>query len=179
MIRLIHGVYIADTARVLGELSLGDGVNIWYGALVRGDVARVQIGDGTNIQDNAVVHCDHDYPNRIGRHVTIGHAAIVHGEEVGDGSLIGMHATVLGHTRIGARCLIAAGAVVPPGLHVPDDMVVMGVPGRVVRETSEKEKEYLKWLAPHYVRLARLHHEAPDDPRIRPWGTMPPAPLKT
>lgn len=168
--RRVADAYIADTARVLGEVTIGRDVGIWYGVAIRGDVAPITIGDGTNVQDNAVIHCDHDFPNHIGRHVTIGHAAIVHGEEVGDGTLIGMGATVLGHTKIGRRCLIAAGAVVPPGLVVPDGMVVMGVPGRIVRETNDQEKHYLTWLAPHYVKLAQLHVEHPDDPRIRPVG---------
>jgi carbonic anhydrase/acetyltransferase-like protein (isoleucine patch superfamily) len=169
-IRHTHGVYLADTARVLGEVDLGANVNLWYGASVRGDVAAISIGENTNVQDNAVVHCDNGYPNRIGANVTIGHSAIVHGEQVGDWSLIGMGATVLGHTKIGSRCLIAAGALVPPGLVVPDGMVVMGVPGKVVRETNDKEKEYLNWLAPHYVELAKLHAEQPEHARIRPWA---------
>ncbi|MBI1337095.1 MAG: gamma carbonic anhydrase family protein [Phycisphaera sp.] len=161
--------YLADTARVLGEVTLGHDVNIWYGASIRGDVAPVKIGRATNVQDNAVVHCDHGKPNVIGELVTIGHGAIVHGVEVGDGSLIGMGATLLGGTKIGKRCLIAAGAVVPPGLVVPDGMVVMGVPGKIVRETNDKEKEYLAWLAPHYVALAKRHAEQRDDPRVKPW----------
>jgi carbonic anhydrase/acetyltransferase-like protein (isoleucine patch superfamily) len=161
---------LADTARVLGEVTIGLDVSIWYGVSIRGDVAKVTIGEGTNVQDNAVIHCDHGFPNVIGSHVTIGHGAIVHGVEVGEGSLIGMAATLLGRTKIGKGCLIAAGAVVPPGTEVPDGMMVMGVPGRVARPVSEEEKKYLAWLAPHYVKLAKLHHEKPGDPRIRPWG---------
>jgi carbonic anhydrase/acetyltransferase-like protein (isoleucine patch superfamily) len=168
--QLLHGVFLADSARVLGEIDLATGVNIWFGVSIRGDVAKVSIGRGTNVQDNAVVHCDSHVPNVIGADVTIGHGAIVHGVSVGDGSLIGMSATVLGGTRIGKRCLIAAGAVVPPGMEVPDDMVVMGVPGKIVRPTNEKERGYLAWLAPHYVELARLHVEKPDDPRVKRWG---------
>jgi carbonic anhydrase/acetyltransferase-like protein (isoleucine patch superfamily) len=170
MLRRIHDVFIADTARVLGEVTLGRNVSVWYSASIRGDVAPVVIGEGTNVQDGAVIHCDHTFANVIGSHVTIGHGAVVHGEKVGDGSLIGMGAKVLGHTFIGKRCLIAAGAVVPPGLVVPDDMVVMGVPGKIVRETNDKEKQYLAWLAPHYVRLATAHVEQPTDPRFRPWN---------
>lgn len=168
--KTIKRARIADTARVLGEVTLGWDVSIWYGVSIRGDVAPVTIGEGTNVQDNAVIHCDHGKPNVIGSHVTIGHSAIVHGLEVGDGSLIGMHATVLGRTRIGKRCLVAAGAVVPPGMEVPDDSVVMGVPGRIVRETSDEEKKYIAFLWEHYVRLSKLHADNPDDPRVRPWG---------
>ncbi|MEO1237641.1 MAG: gamma carbonic anhydrase family protein [Planctomycetota bacterium] len=162
-------VYLADTARVTGRVTLGDGVSVWHGAAVRGDVAPITLGPGTNVQDNATVHCDSGKPNVIGAHVTIGHNAVVHGQSVGDGTLIGMHATVLGRTAIGKRCLVAAGALVPPGLEVPDDHVVMGVPGRVVRPTNDEEKRYLAWLADHYVDLARRTHEQPDAPEFRVW----------
>jgi len=161
--------YIADTARVMGEVELGTDVSVWYGALIRGDVAKIIIGQGTNIQDNATVHCDHGKPNIIGKHVTIGHNAVVHGQSIGDGSLIGMHATVLGGTTIGKNCLIAAGAVVPPGLEVPDGSVVMGVPGKVRRDTTDQEKEYLQFLPPHYVKLAQRHCREPNDPRVKQW----------
>ncbi len=166
-IRCVDAIYIADTARVLGEVELAENVSLWYGVSVRGDVAGIRIGRGTNVQDNAVIHCDSGVPNEIGAGVTIGHGAIVHGQSVGDGSLIGMGAKVLGRTRIGCHCLIAAGAVVPPGMAVGDGRVVVGVPGKIVRETSEEERKYLAWLAPHYVRLAQLHHQHPDDPRVR------------
>ncbi len=168
----IGKVYVADTARLIGEIELGDDVSVWYGVSMRGDVAKVTIGARTNVQDNAVVHCDHGKPLVIGADVTIGHGAIVHGVAVGDGSLIGMGATVLGQTKIGKRCLIAAGTVVPPGLEVPDDHVVMGVPGRVVRETREKEREYLKWLSGNYVKMARKHvgaAEHPEDVTVQRW----------
>lgn len=165
-----RSAYLADTARVTGHVVLGEGVSVWPSAVIRGDVATVTIGQGTNIQDNATVHCDSGHPNTIGSHVTIGHNAVVHGRSIGDGSLIGMHATVLGGTHIGQRCLVAAGALVPPGLEVPDDHVVMGVPGKVVRETNEKEKEYLAWLAEHYVALAKRYVETPNDPALRVYG---------
>lgn len=150
-------VYLADTARVTGTVVLGAGGSIWYGAAVRGDVADITIGAGTNVQDNATVHCDSGKPNVIGRNVSIGHNAVVHGRRVGDGTLIGMGAVVMGETVIGAGCLIAAGALVPPGLEVPDGHVVMGVPGRVMRPVSDDERAYLKWLAPHYAELAQRY----------------------
>ncbi len=164
---------IADTARVTGAVTLGEQVSVWYGAVIRGDVAPITIGDGTNVQDNAVIHCDSGQPNTIGRHVVIGHGAIVHGQSVGEQTLVGMGATVLGGTQIGARCLIAAGAVVPPGMTVPDGHVVMGVPGRVVRSLNEREQAYLDWLAPHYIELARLYADDPTNPRVRPWSGNP------
>ena len=162
--------YIADTARVMGEVELGTDVGVWFGALIRGDVAKIVIGDNTNVQDNVTIHCDHGKPNIIGANVTIGHNAVVHGQAIGDGSLIGMHATVLGRTRIGRNCLIAAGAVVPPGLEVPDGMVVMGVPGKVRRETTEEEREYMKFLPQHYVKLAQRHCREPEDARVKQWA---------
>lgn len=171
IMQCLHDVYLADTARVVGDVELAPGVSIWFGVAIRGDVAKVSIGRGSNVQDNAVIHCDSHIANVIGEDVSIGHSAIVHGISIGDGTLIGMGAVVLGGTRIGKRCLIAAGAVVPPNLQVPDDSVVMGVPGKIVRPTTAKERDYLAWLAPHYVTLAKLHHEQPGDPRVRPWGT--------
>ncbi len=169
-----QGVYVADTARITGEVMLGPQASVWYGVVIRGDVAPISIGAGSNIQDNAVIHCDSGQPNVIGAQVVIGHGAIVHGRAVGDGSLIGMGATVLGGTVIGSRCLIAAGAVVPPNMIVPDEHVVMGVPGRVVRPINDQERRYLDWLAPHYVELARRYVEQPNDPRVRPWGQTDP-----
>lgn len=160
------GCFIADTARVVGDVRLGRDVNVWYGAVVRGDVAPVVIGERTNVQDNAVIHCDHRYANVIGRDVIIGHGAIVHGEVIGDNSLVGMGAIVLGRTKIGRGCVIGAGAVVPPGMEVPDGMVVMGVPGKIVREVNEVDRAYLAKLPGHYAALAKRHVEHPDDPVV-------------
>jgi carbonic anhydrase/acetyltransferase-like protein (isoleucine patch superfamily) len=165
--RRIGDIFVADTARIIGEVTMGRGVSVWFSAAVRGDVAAVTIGEGTNVQDGAVIHCDSGVPNTIGANVSIGHSAVVHGQSVGDGTLIGMHATVMGRSVIGSGCLIAAGAVVTPGMEVPDGMVVMGVPGRIVREVDEKERGYLAWLGPHYMELARRHVEMADDPRYR------------
>jgi carbonic anhydrase/acetyltransferase-like protein (isoleucine patch superfamily) len=156
-IRRVGDAYVADTARVVGDVRLGRGVSLWYGVVVRGDVAAITIGDGTNVQDGSVLHCDTDAPMSIGAHVTIGLAAVVHCLEVGDGSLIGIAARVLAGARIGRGCLVAAGAVVPPGLVVPDGKVVMGLPGRIVRDVSEKERAYLAEVPPGYVELAKRH----------------------
>lgn len=160
------GAFIADTARVLGDVRLGPSVSVWYGAVIRGDVAPIVIGERTNVQDNAVIHCDHLYANVIGSDVIIGHGAIVHGEWIGDNTLIGMGAKVLGHTKIGSGCIIGAGAVVPPGMEVPDHSVVVGVPGAIVRDTNEADRAYLAKLPSHYRALARRHAEQPDDPTI-------------
>ncbi len=172
-IRLIKGAYLADTARVIGQVTLGRDVSVWYGAVVRGDVGEISIGVGSNVQECAVVHIDSGTSNHIGADVTIGHSAVVHGREVGDGTLIGIGAKVLGDTRIGRGCLIAAGAVVTPGTTVPDGMLVVGVPGKILRKTTEKEQRYLAWLGPHYINVARMHADEPDDSRVRPWGDRP------
>jgi carbonic anhydrase/acetyltransferase-like protein (isoleucine patch superfamily) len=147
--------YVAPGAIVLGEVSIGELASFWFGAVVRGDVAPIRIGRRVNIQDNAVIHCDSGVENLIEDDVTIGHGAIVHGATIGAGSLIGMGSTLLGQTRIGRGCLVAAGAVVSPGTVVPDGHVVMGVPGKIVRPTNDKEKTYMAWLTSHYVELAQ------------------------
>jgi carbonic anhydrase/acetyltransferase-like protein (isoleucine patch superfamily) len=151
------GYFLARSATLTGDLSIGELSSFWFNAVVRGDVAPITIGRRVNIQDNAVVHCDSGVPNIIEDDVTVGHGAIVHGEFVGAGSLIGMGATLLSRTRIGRECLVAAGATVPPRLVVPDRMCVMGVPGKIVREVKPKELEYMQWLARHYVELAQKH----------------------
>ncbi|HEV7297978.1 MAG TPA: gamma carbonic anhydrase family protein [Tepidisphaeraceae bacterium] len=151
------GSYRACNSIVTGDVAIGDLASIWFGAVIRGDVAKVSIGRRANVQDNAVVHCDSGVPNVIEDDVVIGHGAIVHGMFVGQGSLIGMGATVLGRSKIGRGCLIAAGALVPPGLEVPDGMTVMGVPGKIVRPVKPDEQQYMQWLRDHYVQLAQKY----------------------
>lgn len=147
--------YAAWNCTLTGDVTIGEQASFWFGAVVRGDVAPVIIGSRTNVQDNAVVHCDTDVPNTIGNNVVIGHAAVVHGKSVGDGTLIGMHATVLSRTVIGNHCLIAAGCVVPPDMQVPDRMMVMGVPGKIIRPVKPEELEYMRWLSDHYIEVAQ------------------------
>jgi carbonic anhydrase/acetyltransferase-like protein (isoleucine patch superfamily) len=151
------GFWYAPGAVVVGDVTVGEGSSFWFGSVTRGDVAPVRIGKRVNVQDGAVIHCDSGIENVIEDDVTIGHGAIVHGMFVGRGTLIGMGARVLGRTKIGRGCLVAAGAVVPPGLEVPDGMVVMGVPGKIVRPIREEEKKYAVWLTSHYEQLARTY----------------------
>lgn len=162
--RHVDGSYRAGNATIIGDVAIGEGASFWFGAVVRGDVAPVSIGRRTNVQDNAVVHCDSGVPNIIEDDVVIGHGAIVHGMFVGQGSLIGMGATVLGKSKIGRGCLVAAGCVVPPGLEVPDGMCVMGVPGKIVRPVKPGEVEYRQWLTEHYVALAEKYVRGAFDP---------------
>lgn len=157
MTRTPGGVYLAQTCTIMGDVTIGEDSSVWFGAVVRGDVAPVRIGRRANVQDLVVVHCDSGVPSEIEDDVTIGHSAIVHGAFVGSGSLIGMGAKLLGRSRVGRHCLIGAGAVISPGMVVPDGKVVMGVPGRVVRDVAEKDLEYMRWLPPHYAQLAARH----------------------
>ncbi|QOV90167.1 gamma carbonic anhydrase family protein [Humisphaera borealis] len=158
--------FLADNATVCGDVTLGELCSVWFTAVVRGDVAPIVLGRRVNVQDGAVIHCDSGLPNIIGNDVTIGHRAVVHGGSVGDGTLIGMGSVVLSRSQIGRECLIAAGAVVPPGMQVPDRMLVAGVPGKVLREVTEKDLEYMRWLTTHYVGLAE-RYTIEDDVRPR------------
>lgn len=151
------GWYKAHNATLTGTINIGTAASFWFGSVVRGDVAAVTIGQRVNVQDGCIIHCDSGQPNIIEDNVTLGHGAIAHGQFIGAGSLIGMRATLLGRTRIGRECLIAAGAVVPPGMQVPDRMLVMGVPGRIVRPVTPTELDYMKWLSTHYMQLARQY----------------------
>jgi carbonic anhydrase/acetyltransferase-like protein (isoleucine patch superfamily) len=159
------GFFEAPNCIVVGDVQIGADSSIWFGAVIRGDVAPVRIGSRVNVQDNAVVHCDTDVENVIEDDVTIGHGAIVHGKFIGKGSLIGMGAVVLSRSVIGRECLIAAGAVVPPDLQVPDKMVVMGVPGKIIRSVKPQEHQYMIWLTTHYVELARKYCDGAFDRR--------------
>jgi len=131
--------FIAPTATVIGDVHIAAGANIWFGAVLRGDVDRIFIGEGSSVQDNCVIHCDPGFPALIGKQVVIGHGAVVHGCVVEDGALIGIHATVLSGARIGAGAMIAAGALVPPRAVVPPRTLYKGVPARFARPVRERE----------------------------------------
>jgi carbonic anhydrase/acetyltransferase-like protein (isoleucine patch superfamily) len=155
--------YVARNATIVGDVRIGELCSFWFNAVVRGDVAPVTLGRRVNVQDNCVIHCDTDVPNVIEDDVTIGHGAVVHGTFVGAGTLIGMSSTLLSRTKIGRGCLIGAGAVVPPGLDVPDGMVVMGVPGKIIRPVKEEDQRYMRWLTEHYVELAQKYIDGDFD----------------
>ena len=144
-------VYIAPSAAVTGEVKLGEDVNIWFGASIRGDEAPIAIGDGTNIQDNAVLHCDPGIPLKIGSYVTIGHCAVVHCSEVGDRTIVGMGAVLLAGAKIGEDSLVAAGSVVTPGKSFPPRSLIMGAPAKVVRGLTDDEVSALAESALHYI----------------------------
>ena len=160
MPRLAESAYVADSAEVIGDVSVGENASIWPGAVLRGDVERIEIGPGSNIQDCAVVHTNHGAPTIVGSDVTVGHSAILHGCTIGDLTLVGMGAIVLDGARIGRECLIGAGALVTQGATVPDGSLVLGVPGKVVRQLSADERAKLAASAREYRELAAAHRAA-------------------
>ena len=151
-----ENVWIAPSATVLGRVVLEADANIWFGAVLRGDNEEIRVGAGSNVQDNAVLHSDWGYPLRIGANCTIGHRAMLHGCTVGDGSLIGMAATVLNGARIGRGCLIGAGALITEGKEIPDYSLVMGAPGKVIRQLdSEAQARLFKSAEGYRLNAAR------------------------
>ncbi len=151
--------WIADTAAVVGDVVIEADASVWFGAVVRGDNARIHIGRGSNVQDGAVLHVDPGFPLTLGENVSVGHLAMLHGCTVGDGSLIGIGAVVLNGARIGADCLIAANALITEGKEIPPRSVVMGAPGKVVRELSDEDLERIRRPARSYVERMRLYRD--------------------
>ena len=148
---------VADNAVVVGDVTLGKDVGVWFGVTIRGDDASITIGEGSNVQDNTCVHVDVGAPLVVGQGVTIGHGVIVHGVEIGDYALIGMGSIILGGARIGEYSIIGAGALVRENAVIPPRSVVLGVPGKVVREVTEEEMETQRWRARHYVQRAKTY----------------------
>lgn len=149
--------WVAESAEVIGDVVIERGVSIWYGVVIRGDLSRVFIGENSNIQDNSVIHVDHDKPVVIGKGVTVGHGAILHTCEIGDNSLIGMGAIVLSGAKIGKNCIVGAGALIPEGKEIPDNSLVIGIPGRIVKKVSKEEEKLLKKSSEEYIKLKRNH----------------------
>ena len=145
------GVFVADGARVIGRVRLGENVGIWFGAVLRGDNEWMVIGERTNIQDNATLHSDAGLPLTIGAGCTIGHGAIVHGCTIGDNTLVGMGATILNGARIGRNSIVGANALVTEGKTFPDNSLIVGSPAKVVRELDDATAEALKLSAEHYL----------------------------
>lgn len=149
-----EGHFVAPNAAVIGQVTLHPGTSVWFSCVLRGDVEKITIGEGSNIQDGTVVHADPGFPVIVGRHVTVGHNAMLHGCSIGDGSLIGIGAVVLNGATIGKGCLIAANALVTEGMDVPDGSVVMGSPGKVRKSLSDDERDMLALNATHYIENA-------------------------
>jgi len=154
LFRAANGAYFASTAVVCGEVRVATGVNVWFGAVVRGDVALITLHERVNLQDGVIVHCDFDVPQEIEPGVTVGHAAVLHGARVRADTLIGIGAKLLSGTDIGEECVVAAGCVVPPGMVVPPRSLVMGIPGKVVRAVTPDEVHRTRTINRRYVELA-------------------------
>ena len=149
--------FVAPNATVQGDVVLKPGSTVWYGAVLRGDDGTLIIGENSNVQDNAVLHCDVGGSVILGKNVTVGHSALVHGCTVGDGSLVGMHATLLNHCVVGKNCIIGAGALVPEGMVIPDNSVAVGVPARVIKTIRDDQLAHNIENAADYVEMGRQH----------------------
>lgn len=154
----IHeSVYVAQSAEVIGQVTLKADASVWYQAVLRGDTDQLEVGEGSNIQDGAVLHADPGFPLKVGQRVTVGHQAMLHGCTIGDGSLIGIQAVILNGAVIGENCLVAAGAVVKEGAEFPPNSLIVGAPAKVVRELDHKAIEGMRCNAVGYVEKARQH----------------------
>ncbi len=147
--KIAGDVFLAEGARIVGDVTLAEGVNVWFNTVVRGDIQRVGVGKFTNLQDNVTVHVMSSEPTIIGDYVTVGHGAVIHCARVGDNTLIGMGAILLGHAVIGSNCVVGAGSVVTQNTTFPDNVLIFGTPARVIRELREDE-------------IAALHQSAVD-----------------
>lgn len=149
--------WIAPSAELIGKVRLEAGSSVWFGAILRGDNELIHIGENSNVQDGSVLHTDMGYPLTLGRGVTVGHKVMLHGCTVGDHSLVGINAVILNGAKIGKYCIIGANSLIPEGKVIPDGSLVMGSPGKVVRELTEEQKKMLEASAAHYVHNARRY----------------------
>lgn len=147
--------WVAETAVLIGKVTLAAGANVWFGAVARGDNEMISIGAGSNVQENCVLHTDMGYPLQIGENCTIGHKALLHGCTIGAGSLIGMNATVMNGAKIGRFCIIGAGALVTEGKEIPDYSLVVGAPAKIIRTLDASAEERLLKSAAHYRSAAQ------------------------
>ncbi|PNR92303.1 gamma carbonic anhydrase family protein [Petrotoga sp. 9PWA.NaAc.5.4] len=150
-------VFLAPDCQIIGNVKIGKGSSIWFNTTLRGDIGPINIGEYTNIQDNSVVHIDSNFPVIIGNRVTVGHNAIIHGCEIADNCLIGMGAIILNGAKIGESCLIGAGTLITENKIIPPYSLVIGVPGRIVRNLTEEEIEKLKNSAKEYYNLSKKY----------------------
>lgn len=148
---LLGNNYIAPTAAVIGDVVLGKNTSVWWGSTIRGDSNTITLGENVNIQDGSVLHTDDGVELKLEDNVSVGHMVMLHGCTVREGSLIGIRAVVLNHAVIGRDCLIGAGALIPEGKEIPDRSLVLGAPGKVVRQLSDDEVKLLRWISQHYV----------------------------
>jgi carbonic anhydrase/acetyltransferase-like protein (isoleucine patch superfamily) len=149
--------YIAPDSSVIGSVVLESDVSIWFKVVIRAENDRITIGEGSNIQDASVLHVDPGYPMTLGKHVSVGHKAMLHGCTIGEGSLIGINSVVMNGARIGRATLVGANTLITEGKEIPDGVLVLGSPGKVVRELSQQEKDYLLTVARGYVERSRFY----------------------
>ena len=147
--------FIAESASVIGSVALEENANVWFNVVIRGDNDLITIGENSNVQDGAVLHTDPGIPLNIGKNVTVGHKAMLHGCVIGDNTLVGINSVVLNNVTIGKNCIIGANALVPEGKVIPDNSVVMGAPGKIVKETSDMWITQIKFMAESYVQNAK------------------------
>ncbi|MEY2624812.1 MAG: gamma carbonic anhydrase family protein [Gammaproteobacteria bacterium] len=152
--------YVAPSADLIGSVRLGAGASVWFNVVLRGDNDWIDIGPGSNIQDGSVIHTDEGVPTTLGARVTVGHMAFLHCCTVGEESMIANGAMILDRSVIGRHCLIAAGALVPPDKEIPDGSVVMGSPGKIVREVTERDLALIRGAAASYARRAQQYRES-------------------
>ncbi len=155
--QVAESAWVADTAQVIGDVTLGEDVSIWFGSVLRGDTDNLQVGAGSNIQDASVLHADPGKPLVVGERVSVGHHVTLHGCTIGDGSLIGIGAVVLNGAKIGKNCLVGAGALVTEGKEFPDGSMIIGSPAKAVRELSPEQIERLRENAQHYIDNVRRY----------------------
>lgn len=160
MPRIAASAYIDSSAQIIGDVTIGERSSVWPNVSIRGDVNYIRVGDETSIQDNCVLHVDHDvYPCLIGNRVTVGHGAVLHGCQVDENALIGIGAIVLNGAKIGAGAVIAAGALVPEGMEVPPETLVMGAPAKVRRSVTAEEKQRFRKNCDNYVKITAIYKD--------------------
>ncbi len=150
-------LFLAWNAEILGDVSLDEETSVWFSAVLRGDIAPIRIGRGSNVQDGAVLHCDEGVPTSLGRKVTIGHGAIIHGCTIGDECIIGMGARILNHAEIPSYCIVGAGALITEGKTFPPESLIIGSPARAVRKLAPPELENIRKNAEHYIKIAKMY----------------------
>jgi carbonic anhydrase/acetyltransferase-like protein (isoleucine patch superfamily) len=148
--------FVADSANVVGKVSLHANTTVWFGATLRGDNERITIGENSNVQEGTVMHTDMGYPLTVGKNVTIGHQAMLHGCTIGDGALIGIQAVILNGAKIGKGCLVGAGALVTEGKEFPDDSLIIGSPAKAVRTLTDEDAARLLVIADGYAQRGQL-----------------------
>ena len=151
--------YVAHDATLVGSIVLHNDVNIWFKVVMRADNDRMVIGEGCNIQDGSVLHVDPGYPMTLGRMVSVGHKVMLHGCSIGDGSLIGINSVIMNGAKIGKNTLVGANTLIPEGKIIPDGVLVLGSPGRVVRELTQEQKDYLQGVARGYVERSKMYRK--------------------